>query len=56
MLHNTGISGRNFTEQNEALVIEMTRKFLDYSKSARLEAADPEIADWRHAETELIEI
>lgn len=56
MLHNTGVSGRNFSEQNEALVIEMTRKFLDYAKSTRLEAKDPEIADRRYAESDLIEI
>ena len=55
VLHNLGISGRNFSEQNEALVIEVTRKFLDYAKSARLEAADPEIAQ-RNAESEPIEI
>lgn len=34
----------------------MTRKFLDYAKSARLEAADPEIADRRNAEPESLEI
>jgi len=33
----------------------MTRKFLDYAKSARLEAADPENAE-RDAESEPIEI
>ncbi|SRR5258708_40201719 len=55
VLHNLGIPGRNFSEQNEELVIEMTRKFLDYAKSARLEAADPDIAQ-RHAESEPIEI
>jgi hypothetical protein len=51
-LENLGIAGRNFAEQNEALVIEMSRKFLDYVKSARLEAADPQIADQRQAEPE----
>lgn len=56
MLHNVGIAGHNFSEQHEALVIEMTRKFLEYAKSARLEAADPSIADRRHAESETIEI
>jgi hypothetical protein len=57
-LDNLGIAGRNFAEQNEALVNEMTRKFLDYAKSARLEAADPRIADQRQAEpdAESIEI
>lgn len=30
----------------------MTRKFLDYVKSARLEAVDPEIADRRLADSE----
>lgn len=48
-MENLGIAGHNFAEQNEALVIEMTRKFLDYVKSARLEAADPQIADQRQA-------
>jgi hypothetical protein len=56
VLHNVGIAGRNFSEQHEALVIEMTRKFLEYGKGARLEAADPEIRDRRHAESEPIEI
>jgi hypothetical protein len=55
-LHDLGIHGRNFAEQNEELVIEMTRKFLAYSKSARLEAADPKIADQRHAEPAITEI
>lgn len=48
-MENLGIAGRNFAEQNEALGIEMTRKFLDYVKSARLEAADSQIADQRQA-------
>ena len=56
VLHNLGISGRNFSEQNEALVTEMMRKFLDYSKSARLEAANLEIADRRHTESEPMDI
>ena len=56
VLHNLGIAGRNFAEQNEGLVTELTRKFLDYAKSARLEAADPELADRRHAESEPIDI
>jgi hypothetical protein len=51
-LDNLGIAGRNFAEENEALAIEMTRKFLDYAKSARLEAADPQVADQRNAEPE----
>ena len=34
----------------------MTRKFLDYAKSARLEATDPEVADRRHAELDRMEI
>ena len=56
VLQNVGISGRNFSEQHPELVTEMTRKFLEYGKSARLEAADPEIGDQRHAESETIEI
>jgi hypothetical protein len=56
VLDNIGISGPNFSEQHDALVIEMTRKFLDYAKSARLEAKDPEIADRRHADPESLKI
>ena len=56
VLHNVGIAGRNFSEQHGAKVIELTRKFLEYAKAARLEAADPEIADQRRAESEIIEI
>lgn len=55
-MSNLGIAGRNFSEQHEALVIEMTRKFMDYAKSARLEATNPEIADLRRTESEVIEI
>jgi hypothetical protein len=56
VLHNLGIHGRNFAELHEALVVDMTRKFLAYAKSARLEVADPEIADRRHAEPDVVEI
>jgi hypothetical protein len=56
VLHNVAIAGHNFSEQHEALVIEMTRKFLEYAKAARMEAADPLIADRRHAELETIEV
>ncbi len=56
MLHNVGIAGCNFSEQHEAIVIEMTQKFLDYTKAARLEAANPEVADRRRTESEVIEI
>lgn len=56
VLHNMGISGHNFAEQHPEIVTEMTRKFMDYVKSARLEAADSEIADRRQAESEPIEI
>jgi hypothetical protein len=55
-LHELGIAGRNFSEQNEDLVIEMTRKFLDYTKSARLEAADSVLADRMQAEADQVEI
>lgn len=34
----------------------MTRKFLDYVKSARLEAADSEMADGKQAESDAVEI
>ena len=37
-------------------MIEMTRKFLDYTKSARLEAADPEMAVQKHAKSDSLEI
>ena len=43
-------------EQNEPLVIEMTRKFLDYVKIARLEATDAANANPRDADSERIEI
>lgn len=56
VLHNLRISGRNFSEQHEGLVVEMTRKFLEYVKSARLEAEDTDHADQRQAESEPIEI
>jgi hypothetical protein len=56
VLHNVGIAGRNFSEQHEALVTETTRKFLEYAKAARMEAADPEIVDQRRAESEVLEI
>jgi hypothetical protein len=56
VLNNLGIAGRNFSEQHEALVTEMTRKFLDYSKSARLEARDPEQADRKDAGSDIIDI
>ena len=45
-----------FSEQNEALVVEMTWEFLDYVKSAQLDATDTEIADWRKAELEEVEL
>ena len=51
LLHQLG-TGRNFSEQNEALVIEMTRKLLDYTKSARLDAADPSHAEQKQPEAE----
>ena len=34
----------------------MTQKFLDYVKSARLEAADSEMADGKQAESDAVEI
>ena len=43
-------------EQNEPLVIEMTRKFLDYVKTARLEATDAANANPRDADSERIDI
>ena len=55
-MHNVGIHGRNFSQQNEALVTEMTRKFLDYAKSAQLEAYDGDNADRTTAGSENIEI
>jgi hypothetical protein len=56
VLDHLRISGRNFSEQHEGLVVEMTRKFLDYVKSARLEAADTNNAEHREAESEPIDI
>jgi hypothetical protein len=57
-LDNVGIAGHNFAEGNADLVAEMTRKFLNYAKSARLEAANPQLADQRQAgpEPESLEI
>jgi len=43
-------------EQNETLVIEMTCKFLDYIKTARLEATDATNTNPRDADSEQIEI
>jgi hypothetical protein len=40
--HNLGIPGKSFVRQNEKIVVEMTCKFLDYFKLARLEAAESE--------------
>jgi hypothetical protein len=37
-----GINGNDFVQQNEGVVKEMTRKFLEYVKSARLHAAESE--------------
>jgi len=56
LLHELGIAGHNFSEQNEGLVIEMTWKFLDYTKSARLEAADAVDVDQTQADAERVEI
>jgi hypothetical protein len=56
VLYNLGIAGHNFAEQNEGLASEMTWRFLEYAKLVRVEAADPEIADRRHAEVEPIEV
>jgi len=43
-------------EQNEAPVIEMTCKFLDYVKTAQLEATDAVNANLRPAKSKWIEI
>ena len=56
VLHNLGISGSDFVDQNQALVTGMTRKFLDYVKSAQLEATDATNSNSRAAESEWIEI
>ena len=56
VLHNLHIAGRNFSEQHKQLVIKVIWKFLEYAKGTRLEAADPDIADRRHAESDIIEI
>ena len=39
VLHNLGIAGHDFIAQNQGLVTEMQRKFMDYVKSGRVEAA-----------------
>ena len=51
-MDNLGIASHNFAEQNKDLVIQMTRQFLDYAKSACLEAADMQGAEWRQTEPE----
>lgn len=56
VLHNLGIAGQDFIQRNEPVVVEMTRKFLDYVKSARLEATDSENTIRRDTESERIEI
>jgi hypothetical protein len=56
VLHNLGVSGRSFTKQHEALTTEITRKFLDYAKTARLEAAELENTDRMQADPDRIEI
>lgn len=38
VLQNLEIPGQDFSQQNEPLVREVTRKFLEYVKSARVEA------------------
>jgi hypothetical protein len=54
LLHNLGIHGNDFVKQNEGIVIEMTRKFLEYVKSARVQAAESD--NTRNTESEDIEI
>jgi len=56
VLHNLRIPGHNFVNQNEALVIDMTCKFLDYVKTARLEATDAANTNPREADSKQIEI
>ena len=42
VLENMGKGGKQFTQKNEVQVIEMKRLFLDYMKSLRHKAAEPE--------------
>lgn len=42
LLHILGIHGNDFVKQSEGIVVEMTRKFLEYVKSARLQAGQSE--------------
>jgi hypothetical protein len=54
-----GIHGNDFVKQNEGIVVEMTRKFLEYVKSAQLQAADSENtmnAESENAESEDLEM
>jgi hypothetical protein len=54
LLHNLAIHGNDFVKQNEGVVIEMQHKFLEYVKSARLQAA--QLEDVLNADSEEIEI
>ena len=56
VLHNLGIFGSDFVDQNQALMKEITRKFLDYVKTAQLKATEAANANSRAAESERIEI
>ena len=54
--HNLGISGSDFMDQNQALMKEMTCKFLNYVKTAWLKATDAANTNSRAAKSEQIEI
>ena len=53
LLENLGIYGKGFVEQNEALVVQMTRKYLEYVKSIRVGIDN---AENRGAESDSINI
>jgi hypothetical protein len=56
LLHNLGIHGNDFVKQNEEIVIEMTCKFLEYVKSAWVQAAESDSDNTRNPESEDIKI
>ena len=56
VLHNLDGHGREFAEKNEGIVVEMTRKFLEYVKSARVEAEDAQNDIRTRTDSEKLEI
>lgn len=56
MLHNLGIDGRDFAQQHRDIVVGMTRKFVEYVKSARVEATESLTALQTRAEPDNMQI